>query len=89
MAKGFHLFSGVHPRTKEPAEYRFSMPDLDKISRYRHEQKLLDIHCVKEICEKPARCYIGIRAIDDSFGDRKQYGREPDSERYDHFLWMA
>ena len=80
MKKGIVEFFGFDPRIPGEGKFRITSELLTKIAKFAPEQKLLGAHCAKEIVECPAVAFLGLRTVDDSFGDHRNYISLPDPD---------
>ena len=78
MKPGYFELEGIDPRTGADTIFRISQTRLKDIGKYHPDSKLKDLHSVKWLCENPVAGFEGIRHLDNSFCDPKDFVELPD-----------
>jgi len=87
-ARGFQGFAGFDPRIPGEATFRLVLSEVEKISRYAPEPKLMDLHCVAAIATEPTVAFEGLRTVDAKFGDPREYVSVPDPGGIHPVRWV-
>ncbi|RIK68240.1 MAG: hypothetical protein DCC65_03335 [Planctomycetota bacterium] len=81
MAKSGYLeCNGIDPRTGDEATYRIELSRVDDIKRRHPGNKFWDLYSVQELVASFSSAYLGLRTVNEDFGDPTHFVKEPDKD---------